>query len=63
MSAVVRGEIQRSRTSGSMLSISVTLQNTADAPKFSACEMLARGENDLRSLLPDEKCSGICYYL
>lgn len=29
----------------------------------SACEMLVRGENDLRSLLPDGKCSGICYYL
>ena len=29
----------------------------------SACEMLARGETDLRSLLPDGRCSGVCYYL
>ncbi len=29
----------------------------------SACEMLAQGKTDLRSLLPGDKCSGMCYYL
>lgn len=29
----------------------------------SACEMLANGVDDLLSLLPDDRCSGNCYYL
>ncbi|MBQ3574484.1 MAG: U32 family peptidase [Clostridia bacterium] len=27
-----------------------------------ACEMFSRGETDLHSLLPDGRCSGLCYY-
>jgi len=27
-----------------------------------ACEMISRGDTDLRSLLPDSRCSEVCYY-